>query len=165
MIDPVAIAVDDGLLEAECVDQEADKRPGVVGSQRGPYLRWWCLVSHDLSLSRPAPGWLGYFGTPALATWSARCLPAIGTPGPGEPGRSSRSRPPGQQGRGCRSCWPGAVAAAWPGETAPPWRRPSASARSRSGTDHAGAGRSTRSAVTGRRPARRRPPPAAAAPP
>ena len=53
MIDPVPLAVDDGLLEAEGVDEELNQRAGVFGPQRRPDLRWWCVLRHGLSV---APG-------------------------------------------------------------------------------------------------------------
>jgi hypothetical protein len=42
VVDPVPVAVDHGLLEAERVDQELDQRPGVARPQRGPDLRFRC---------------------------------------------------------------------------------------------------------------------------
>ena len=56
MVHPVALAVDDGLLEAERVDQEPDQPAGVAGAQRGPDLRWWCLLVHANQASQRTAG-------------------------------------------------------------------------------------------------------------
>src|SRR3981081_4030568 len=48
VVDLVALAVDDGLLEAERLDKEADEATGVAGAQRRPHLGWWSVISHDL---------------------------------------------------------------------------------------------------------------------
>jgi preprotein translocase subunit SecD len=43
MIDAVALAVDNRLLEAERVDEELDESARVARAERGPHLRWRCL--------------------------------------------------------------------------------------------------------------------------
>src|ERR1019366_8073430 len=95
MIDPVAVTVDDNLLEAKRVDEEPDEGPGVPGSQRRPHLRRGCLVCHATEPFSIARGSAWTFrnssashrrgGQPAsdrksLARWA---------------GRSTRTRPPG----------------------------------------------------------------------
>src|ERR1022692_1996514 len=125
MVDAVAFAVDDGLLEAERIDQETDESPGIMGSKRGPHLRWRCLVGHDISLPPPLSGWIGKIGTPEPATWCVSCQPSRGSPGPGEPGRSNRNWRQGPPGPARGRTRRGAAAVAWPGESGrpapPPW--------------------------------------------
>jgi len=61
MVNPVAVAVYDGLLEAERVDQEPDQRAGVAGAKRGPDLCWWCLLVHANKASSAPAGWAWTF--------------------------------------------------------------------------------------------------------
>jgi hypothetical protein len=52
IVDPVAVAVDHRLLEAERVDQEPDQGPGVVCPQGRPDLRLWRAFLHDCAFLR-----------------------------------------------------------------------------------------------------------------
>src|SRR5882724_4105807 len=72
VVDDVAVAVDDGLLEPEGVDEEADQLAGVAGPHGWPHLRWRCLVAHDFTLPPVGQGTLGRIGTLRPATSWAR---------------------------------------------------------------------------------------------
>jgi len=71
VLHPVTVAVHDNLLEAERVDEKPDEGPGIPGPQRGPHLRWGCLVGHDTEHARTArgPAWTfrNSFGQPPRA--------------------------------------------------------------------------------------------------
>src|SRR5262249_24955280 len=63
VVDPVAVPVDDRLLEPERVDQEPDQRPGVVRPQRGPdlRLRWGWHLRAPLAARGPAAFYRAWF--------------------------------------------------------------------------------------------------------
>src|SRR5262249_37816530 len=76
-----ALAVPGGLLETERLDQEADQAAGVAGAERGPDLRWWCLVVHADQPGTASSG----------AAWTFRSSSATQTDG-GQPASSRNSR-------------------------------------------------------------------------
>src|SRR5215831_20953942 len=59
MMDAIPIPVDGGLLEAERVDEEANKGARVARAQRGPDLRCRCDVAHasDHATGPSAQAW------------------------------------------------------------------------------------------------------------
>src|SRR6266481_3612702 len=116
-MDPVSLAIDGGLLEAERVDEEADEGPGVADPQRGPYLRCWSLVIHAASVPVATRRWLGNSGTPRRARWWASSQRSNRTPGPGVPDRSNRRTRRGRRGRATAPSLPAAAVRAWPGQT------------------------------------------------
>ena len=76
MVDPVTIAVDDGLLESERAGEELDECPGIASPSVGQTCGGgvFCVMLPSLPLvARPR---LGNFGTPA-ATQVVGADPAI----------------------------------------------------------------------------------------
>src|SRR5260370_666516 len=108
VIHAVALAVYDGLLEAERVDDEADQPAGVARPQRRPDLRWWCLIVHAPSLAPRRPARLGRFGT-LLALGGTTPLhppppaPALAPRPPPPPGPPPRRAADSASGRGQRT--------------------------------------------------------------
>src|SRR5262249_62320678 len=97
VVDAISLAVNDGLLEAERVDEEPDEGAAVARAEGGPHLRWRCRC-HAPIIPPVRRAWVGWIGTPRPATGEEGGPPGDGTPGAGAPGRSSPTPPPGPRG-------------------------------------------------------------------